>query len=144
MSWKDDPKIRELEPYAKKHGYLTIVLFAVHEGAEQYNITTYGRDAKLCKAAAVAGGQLHELVQAGTWPNWPEDEPEFTRQDSLAAENEALTTDRDRWFRHGHSPQHAAYGQANRRVGLLLRRLAGEDPRGRRGGGSDETGHDPC
>jgi|GEM_PF-5212271 len=80
MAWNDDPRIRELEPYAKKYGYLTVVLFAVHEGAKKYNITTYGRDAKLCKAAACAGDALHDIVQAGQWPTCPAVEPDFIRR----------------------------------------------------------------
>ncbi len=70
MSWKDDPKIRDLEPYARKHGYQMIVLFAVSENGEQYAITTYGRTKRLCDSAKAAGGQLEELVQSEKWPDW--------------------------------------------------------------------------
>jgi len=55
MGWRSNPKIRDLEPYAKRHGYQMVVVFAVCGNGEQYEVNTYGRDAKLCKAAAVAG-----------------------------------------------------------------------------------------
>ena len=98
MSWRNDPKIRALAPYAKRHGYATIVVMAVREGADAYEITTYGRNAALCKAAAVAGDQLHDLVQAGTWPHWPDTPPTSTRgeqADAFRAIAEDVFPDRD-------------------------------------------------
>lgn len=79
MSWNNNPKNRALEPYAKRHGYATIVLMAVHDDAKAYEITTYGRTRELCRAAAaVAGDQLNGLVQDGTWPDWPDEMPRST------------------------------------------------------------------
>lgn len=70
MSWKNNPKIRELEPYARKHGYRYVVLFAVHENGKQYSITTYGTTRGNCDVAKIAGDELHKLVNSETWPNW--------------------------------------------------------------------------
>ena len=75
MAWNSDPKIRELAPYAKKHGYAMVVVYAVHDGGEQFTVTTYGKTKQLCKAASIAGEQLFELVKSGTYPDWPESEP---------------------------------------------------------------------
>jgi len=76
MSWKNDPRIRDLEPYAKKHGLEYVVLFGLQNGGNQYNITTYGRDRRLCDVAHIAGDQLHGLIQRGVWPKWDNvDEP---------------------------------------------------------------------
>lgn len=77
MAWKDVPEIRDLEPYCKKFNYEYIVTFAVHQGHEKYTVTTYGKNKKLCLAAAVAGDLLREIVQAGQWPKWPEEMPLF-------------------------------------------------------------------
>jgi hypothetical protein len=70
MSWKSDPKIRELEPYAKRHGYRYVVLFGVNADGTQYSVTTYGTTKQNCDIAKIAGDQLHELVQDSVWPDW--------------------------------------------------------------------------
>ena len=70
MSWRNDPRIRELEPYAHKHGYRYIVLFAVDEDGNKYAVTTYGTTKQNCEIADIAGRQLHELVESGMWPDW--------------------------------------------------------------------------
>lgn len=75
MSWKNNPKIRDLEPYAKKHNYSMVVVMAIREDGKQYDVTTYGRNKSLCVAAALAGKQLNKLVQSGKWPNWPDKKP---------------------------------------------------------------------
>lgn len=75
MSWKNDPKIRDLEPYAKKHGYSYVVAFGVHSDGSGFTVNTYGQTKKLCKAGAIAGKQLIEIVQSGQWPVFPEEEP---------------------------------------------------------------------
>lgn len=94
MGWKNIPEIRDLEPYCKKYGYAYIVTFAVHGNHENYTVTTYGKTKLLCKAASVAGNELKELVQAGTWPNWSEEEPPEPAPDpriaAIKAERAAL------------------------------------------------------
>ncbi len=75
MAWSDNPKIRDLEPYAQNHDYMYVVLFGVRIGGEVFDVTTYGRTPKLCKAAAVAGDELAHLVKSGGWPRWPAFEP---------------------------------------------------------------------
>ena len=75
MSWKNVPEIRDLEPYCKKYKYAYIVTFAVHEGHENYTVTTYGKTKSLCTAAAIAGDQLKEMVESGKWPDWPDAPP---------------------------------------------------------------------
>lgn len=70
MSWKSDPKIRELEPYTRKNGYRYVVLFAVDDAGNQFTITTYGTTKQNCQVAKIAGDQLHELVEQGLWPDW--------------------------------------------------------------------------
>jgi len=76
MTWRDDPRIRQLEPYAEQHGYATIVLFAIHDNGTEYTVTTYGKTAKLCKAAKQAGDAIHELIQSGRWPIYTITEPD--------------------------------------------------------------------
>ncbi len=75
MGWKNNPKIRDLEPYCKRHGYVCVVAFCVAQDGTTFSINTYGQNAKLCKAAAIAGDQLFQLVHDGKWPDWPESEP---------------------------------------------------------------------
>ena len=75
MSWRSNPKIRALEPYAKQHGYAMVMLLAIRDDGSGYEITTYGRTSQLCKAAKIYGDQLHDLMQSGQWPNWPDTEP---------------------------------------------------------------------
>lgn len=70
MAWKDNPKIRDLETYAKKHGYSRVIVMAVHTNGESYDITTYGRTKALCDSAKVAGDQLQVLVATEQWPDW--------------------------------------------------------------------------
>ncbi len=76
VSYKNNPKIRNLETYAKKHGYAYVVVFAVTEDHTAFEINTYGRTKQLCKAAGLAGNQLMDKVKAGEWPEWPKDEPD--------------------------------------------------------------------
>ena len=70
MSWRNDPKIRDLEPYARKHGLRYVVLFGVHQDGKRYDVTTYGCNKMHCDVAAIAGRQLQELVNDGAWPDW--------------------------------------------------------------------------
>ena len=70
MSWKSDPKIRELEPYTRKHEYRYVVLFAMHDNGEECTITTYGTTRRNCDVAKIAGAQLRDLVRSGVWPDW--------------------------------------------------------------------------
>jgi len=76
MAWSDKPEIKALAPYCEKFKYEYIVTFAVHKGRKNYTITTYGRDGKLCKVAAIAGEALKKLIDSGKWPTWPDKEPE--------------------------------------------------------------------
>jgi len=75
MSWKDDPKIRDLEPYCKKHGYAYVVAFCVDEAGEVFTVNTYGKTKKLCKVAGLAGDRLLALTKSGEFPQLPEEEP---------------------------------------------------------------------
>lgn len=70
MSWKDEPKIRQLEPYAREHGYRYVVLFGVKSCGTEYALTTYGTTKCNCDIAKIAGDQLHKLIESGVWPNW--------------------------------------------------------------------------
>lgn len=70
MSWRNDPKIRDLEPYARKHGLRYVVLFGVHQDGKRYEVTTYGINRTHCDVAGLAGKQLQELVNNGQWPDW--------------------------------------------------------------------------
>lgn len=70
MSWQNDPRIRDLEPYARKHDMRYVVLFGVHKDGKRYNVTTYGINRTHCDVAAIAGKQLQELINDGWWPNW--------------------------------------------------------------------------
>ena len=92
MAWSENPKIRDLEPYCKQHGYAFVVVMAVHEHGKAFDTNTYGRNRKLCKAAAIAGEQLSKLVLDGTWPNWPDEitaTAAFVRKENLAQAMEA-------------------------------------------------------
>jgi len=91
MAWSDDPKIRDLEPYCKKHGYAFVVVMAVHEEANAYDTNTYGRSQNLCRVAAIAGEQLIKLVEDGTWPDWPDDLDAAMLAAGAFARREALT-----------------------------------------------------
>jgi len=70
MAWRNEPKIRDLEPYAKKHGLRYVVLFGVHADGSKYDVTTYGINRLHCDVAAIAGKQLQEIIKDGEWPNW--------------------------------------------------------------------------
>lgn len=90
MAWKDNPKIRDLEPYAKKHGYSMVIVMAVHKKGETFDITTYGRTREQCTAAGVAGDQLHDLVVSGKWPDWPDNGPWEIHENAKDAEIQLL------------------------------------------------------
>lgn len=70
MGWRNDPKIRELEPYTRKHGYRYVVLLGVDENGKRCSVTTYGTTKQNCDIAKIAGDQLRQLIQDGVWPNW--------------------------------------------------------------------------
>jgi len=95
MVWSDDPKIRDLEPYCKRHGYAFVVVMAMHEDLKAFDTNTYGRDRRRCDVAAIAGEQLIKLVQDGTWPDWPDEiaqaEAAFARREALKVMVEKLT-----------------------------------------------------
>ena len=90
MSWKNDPKIRDLEPYCKKHGYAYVVAFCVSDDHRQFAVTTYGRTKQLCKAAALAGDGLYKIVEREEWPEWPENEPPESDRDVMEARIQCL------------------------------------------------------
>ena len=75
MGWTTEPKIRDLEPYAKKHGYQYVVVMGVHRNGETFDVNSYGETKQLCKVAKIAGEQLFDMIVAGEWPEWPESEP---------------------------------------------------------------------
>ena len=78
MAWTNDPKIRDLEAYAKKHGYAMVVMYGVERSGKRYGVATYGLTLPLCRAAGVAGDLLCDLVNKGDWPNWPDHMPYTT------------------------------------------------------------------
>ncbi len=65
MSWKDNPKIRDLEPYATVHNYDMVVVLGIKPDGETYEIVTYGKTKSLCKQADGIGARLNRAVQAG-------------------------------------------------------------------------------
>ena len=75
MSWKKNSKIRDLEPYAKRYDYSYVVAFCVHADGGGFTVNTYGQTKQLCKAGAIAGEQLIELVKSAQWPKFPPVEP---------------------------------------------------------------------
>ena len=75
MGWKDDPKIRDLEPYAKKHGYQYLVVVGVGMDGIRADVTTFGRTRRLCQAAEIAGEQIMDMIKQGVWPRFPDQPP---------------------------------------------------------------------
>jgi len=86
MSWKNDPTIRDLESYAKKHGHCMVILFGVHADGDNFSVVTYGLNQSICKAASTAGSQLVEMVDCGHWPDWPDEQPYLTGLEQREAE----------------------------------------------------------
>ena len=82
MGWKNNPKIRELEPYAKNHNYAFVVVFGVVKGGKNFEINTYGQSKELCNAASEAGTDLADVVKSGYWPNF-EKNPKYQANEEI-------------------------------------------------------------
>lgn len=63
MGWKSDSRIRDLEPYAKKHGYEQVIVIGIKDGKERYEINTYGKTKSLCDQAKSIGDTIADLVR---------------------------------------------------------------------------------
>lgn len=64
MGWQDNPKIRDLEPYAKKHGFMKVILVGIRNDG-QFEVISYGRTAQLCKEAESANQQIYNRIMEG-------------------------------------------------------------------------------
>lgn len=62
MGWKNDPKIRDLEPYAKKHKLKAVIALCIHETGDNYEVLSYGTTAANCKAAKEINEQIFKKV----------------------------------------------------------------------------------
>lgn len=75
MGVTDNPKLTDIEPYARKHGYDLVVLYALREDRQIFEVNTYGRGDELAKAAGIVGEQLGRLAADGLWPYLEGEQP---------------------------------------------------------------------
>lgn len=64
MAWNNDPKVRELKPYADRHGFKAVIALCIGEGGK-FEVISYGKTAKLCKAAGKVCDRLYNEVSTG-------------------------------------------------------------------------------
>ena len=64
MAWNSEPTVRDLKPYADKHGFKAVIALCIREGGE-FAVISYGKTAKLCKAAGKICDRLYNEVSAG-------------------------------------------------------------------------------
>lgn len=65
MAKETKPTNRELELYARKHGYRYVVLLGVNNDGETCRVTGYGIDRMNCRNAKRAADDLQRLIQDG-------------------------------------------------------------------------------
>ena len=63
MAWNNDPKVRDLGEYCKKHGYEKGIFIGIPPGNKTFGVITYGEDAVKCEEAKEIGDQIFEAVQ---------------------------------------------------------------------------------
>ena len=64
MAWKNNPQIRDLESYAKKHGFKAVVVVCF-SGDSKFTVNSYGLDKKLCDAAGKINKRLYTELKTG-------------------------------------------------------------------------------
>ena len=64
MAWTDNPKIRDLEPYAKKHNFTQVIVIGVrNDGA--FEVLSYGITKNLCDDAEKVNKQIYDKIISG-------------------------------------------------------------------------------
>lgn len=62
MAWNDDPQVRDLAEWAKKHKHDIAVAFVIDISDGNAGYVSYGRNLALCKKAKLIGDALLESV----------------------------------------------------------------------------------
>jgi len=61
MAWNNNPVIRDLEPYAKKHGYKMVIALCI-KGDRAFAVNSYGKTKHLCDAAKQINEHIYDKV----------------------------------------------------------------------------------
>ena len=63
MAWNDNPKIRGLGDFAKKHRFKAVIAIAIPDNdSDQFEVLTYGHHAELCRRAESIGNEIYEQI----------------------------------------------------------------------------------
>ena len=64
MGWANNPKIRDLEPYAKKHGFTQVITIGIRDDG-MFEVLSYGRTKALCGDAEKVNKQIYNMIVSG-------------------------------------------------------------------------------
>jgi hypothetical protein len=64
MSWTNNPEIRDLEPYSKKHKFKAVVLIGFR-GDGRFTVNSFGQNKSLCKLAEKVNDAVAEALEIG-------------------------------------------------------------------------------
>ena len=64
MAWNNDPKIRELVNYAKKHRFKAVVSICIRDDG-RFEVLSVGDDAKNCDKTKSVGDEVFRMMSAG-------------------------------------------------------------------------------
>jgi len=64
MGWTNNPKVRALEPYAKKHGFNQVIVVGVRPDGN-FEVISYGITAGYCDDAKKVNQQIYDRIASG-------------------------------------------------------------------------------
>ena len=68
MAYTDNEKIRDLEQYAKKHGFDRVIVIGFRTQKnmpQEFRLLSYGKNKKLCDEAKAMSSKLYKFIMSG-------------------------------------------------------------------------------
>lgn len=65
MAWNDEPTVRDLDKYGRKHGFKRIVLVGLNQEKGVFEVVTWGKNKKRCDNARKIGEEIYQKIKSG-------------------------------------------------------------------------------